>query len=96
MRLSFAQLERVFKAYTIREEISWKKVRHIAYETWRKGSKNAPGIDTYMPIGRVEEKKLTDEEQKRMRDDWEKHKKLDKRVKRKKLLRKIRNVNTRT
>lgn len=33
----------------------------IAYETWRKGSQNAPDIDQYMPIG-VTGKDMTKEE----------------------------------
>jgi len=92
--LSFAQLGRAFEAYRVKEEISWMKFRHIAYETWRKGAKNAPGIDTYMPIGEV--KKLGDEDLKQMQEDWDKHKKLNKKVKRKKLLRRLKNVNRTT
>lgn len=34
----------------------------MAYETWRKGSKTAPGIEEYMPIGQADEYFMTDEE----------------------------------
>jgi len=51
----------------------------IAYETWRKGTKNSPEIDTYLPIGKVEEKELTKEE---LDDIWTKYGRLDKKKKR--------------
>lgn len=95
LRLSFAQIGRLFEAYRIGEENAWRKFRLVAYESWRKGAKNAPGIDTYMPIGRLEEREVSDDDVAKMRENWEKHKKLDKRVKRKKLLRRLKNVNTR-
>jgi len=47
-----------------------------------------------MPIGEV--KKLGDEDLKQMQEDWNKHKKLDKTKKRKKLLRRLKNVNRTT
>lgn len=66
-----------------------RKFRIVGYEVWRKGAKNPPEIDTYMPIGKIESKELTEDQLRQMRDDWERHKKLDKKKKRKKLLRRV-------
>jgi hypothetical protein len=65
----------------------------MAYETWRKGAKNTPGIDAYMPIGKEEAKELTKEE---LDDIWKKYGKLDKKKKRMKLFRRKKNVRART
>ena len=84
MRLSFAQIGRVFEAYRINDNNQWEKTRQIAYEVWRHGAKNAPTIETYMPLG-DEKSGLTEEEISKLHEDREKYKKLDKSVKRKKL-----------
>ena len=62
MRLSFIQIHRIFEAYRLKDESLLKKFRVVAYETWRKGSKTAPGIEEYMPIGQADEYFMTDEE----------------------------------
>jgi hypothetical protein len=89
LRLSFAQIHRLFEGYKLRDDEWWRKFRLVAYEIWRKRTKNAPGIDIYMPIGKEDGKVLTEEEVSEMQEDWNKHKKLDKKKKRKKLLRRV-------
>ena len=64
----------------------------IAYETWRKGGKNAPGIESYMPIGSEESKELSKEE---LDEIWKKYGKMDRKKKRVKLFRR-KNVKPRT
>jgi hypothetical protein len=86
LRLSFAQIHRLFEGYKLKDEAEWRKFRLIAYETWRKGARNAPEIDTYMPLGEIEGKEVTKEE---LDEIWHKYGKLDKKKKRKKLLRRV-------
>lgn len=73
LRLSFAQIYRLFEGYRIKEENEWKRARLVAYETWRKGAKTAPDINTYMPIGASRTKEMTVEE---LDDIWQKYGKL--------------------
>lgn len=73
LRLSFAQIERLFEAYNNREKNAWRRTRLIAYEIWRKYAKNAPDIDAYMPLEEKERKELTEEE---LKEIWRKYGKL--------------------
>jgi len=75
LRLSFRQIGRVFEAYTLNDEAWLKKFRLIAYETWRKGGKNVPSIESYMPIGREKGREMTEAE---LDEIWLKYGKLNK------------------
>lgn len=72
--MSFAQIHRVFEAYKLNDEEWLRKFRLIAFEVWRKGAKNAPEIDVYMPVGKVKEYAMTEED---LDDVWKKYGKLD-------------------
>ena len=57
----------------------------IAYETWRKGAKNSPSIESYMPIGQSEKHSdMTDDQ---LDEIWQKYGKLDKKKRRKLIIR---------
>lgn len=73
LRLSFAQIERLFEGYSKKDEEQWLKFRQIAYEVWRKGAKFPPGIDTYMPIGQSKPKEMTEAE---LDEIWRRYGKL--------------------
>lgn len=88
MRLSFVQIHRLFEAFSQADEDELKKFRIIAYEVWRKGSKHSHGIESYMPIGKKENKSMTDEE---LDEVWEKYGTLKKGVKMRRITRLMRN-----
>jgi hypothetical protein len=71
-------VHRLLEAERLKDEDEWRRARQIAYEVWRKGGKNAPAIDTYMPIGIVI-REMTKEE---LDDVWEEYGKLKKHGKR--------------
>jgi len=73
LRLSFIQVYRLFEAYRLKDEERLRKFRLVAYEIWRKGAKYDPGIDMYMPIGKIESTEMTKEELDRI---WSKYGKL--------------------
>lgn len=60
----------MFEAYNQNDEAWLRKFRIIAYEVWRKGAKHPPGIDSYMPIGKIDTQEKTVEE---LDDIWEKY-----------------------
>jgi len=93
LRLSFSQIARVFEAYRLKEENEWRRVRLVAYETWRHGAKNAPGIETYFPIGREDKKPELSKDD--LDEVWQKYGKL-KRKKRVRISRLLKNVTART
>jgi len=58
-----AEIHRLMTAIRNTDENNWKMVRLIAYETWRKGAKNVPSIESYMPIGdEITRNEMTEEE----------------------------------
>jgi len=73
LRLSFIQIHRLFEAYRLKDEERLQKFRLIAYEVWRKGIKNPPDINVYMPIDKTESVEMTKEELDRI---WAKYGKL--------------------
>ena len=50
----------------------------VAYETWRKGAKNAVSIESYMPIGSEKGRDMTEAE---LDQIWLEYGKLDKKRK---------------
>ena len=94
LRLSFAQIGRLFEGYLLRQEDEWRKFRLVAYETWRHGAKNAPGIEAYMPIGKEDKKPEVSKAE--LDEVWKKYGKLDKKKKRLKLFKRKKRVNSRT
>jgi len=73
LRLSFIQIHRLFESYRLKDEERLRKFRLIAYEIWRKGTKNPPDINVYMPIDKTESVEMTKEELDRI---WAKYGKL--------------------
>ena len=71
--MSFSQIHRLLTAKKLNDEEDWRKSRLIAYETWRKGGRNAPDINSYMPIGEIAEQEMTEEE---LDEIWKKYGKL--------------------
>ena len=64
----------MMKAQRINDEEQWRKVRHIAYEVWRKGSKKHTTPESYMPIGA--ELTINDMTEEELDKVWEKYGKL--------------------
>lgn len=85
LRLSFVQINRLFEAYRLKDNEWWEKFRLVAYETWRKGARNAPEINAYMPIDKDGKSEMTKEE---LDEIWKKYGKLDRKTKRIKLFKK--------
>lgn len=83
--MSFSQAQRLFEAYELNDKDWWRRFRLIAYETWRKGSKNAPDMDAYFPLDKEEQPEKSKDE---LDEVWQKYGKLDKKKKRFKLFKK--------
>lgn len=62
-------MHRLFEAYRIKEEDTWRKFRLIAFETWRKGSKTNTSIEAYFPIG-INKVEMTEDD---LNEAWKKY-----------------------
>lgn len=64
------QIHRIMQSLKVTDENEWLKTRVIAYEVARKGAKNPPMIEQWMPIGdELNINNLTEEE---LDDIWRK------------------------
>ena len=68
----------MFEAFKLNDEVWLRRFRLIAYETWRKGAKNAVSMESYMPIGKEKGRDMTEAE---LDEVWLKYGKLNKKNK---------------
>lgn len=74
LRMSWKEMGRMFEGYSNKVREQRELTRRIAYEIWRKSTKNPPDIDSYWNLDGVEVHEMTEQQ---LDEIWNKHGKLN-------------------